>query len=140
VVDAAAEVTERKPSSETFESFAERKIREAQAEGQFDSLPGFGKPIPDLDGPEDENWWIKNKLRQEGLVILPPILEARRDIEKTLEAVQSMHSEHQVRVALKALNERIRAAHFSAADGPADGVRPVAAEAVGRSWRSSRLD
>ena len=140
MVDAAAEVTEHKPSSETFESFAERKIREAQAEGQFDSLPGFGKPIPDLDGPEDENWWIKNKLRQEGLVILPPILEARRDIEKTLEAVQSMHSEHQVRVALKALNERIRAAHFSAADGPADGVRPVDAEAVVRSWRSSRLD
>jgi Domain of unknown function (DUF1992) len=140
LVDVALEVTERKPSSETFESFVERKIREAQADGVFDSLPGFGKPIPDLDGPDDENWWIKNKLRQEGLVILPPILEARRDIEKTLEAVQSMHSEHQVRVALKTLNERIRAAHFSAADGPPDGVRPVDAEAVVRSWRSSRRD
>ena len=95
---------------EKFESLAERRIREAQAEGQFDSLPGFGKPIPNLDGPDDENWWIKNKLRQESLVVLPPILEARRDTERTLEAVRSMQSEHQVRVALKALNERIRAA------------------------------
>jgi DnaJ-like protein len=125
---------------EKFESFAERKIREAQTEGQFDALPGFGKPIPNLDGPDDENWWIKNKLRQEGLVLLPPILEARRDIERTLEAVKSLQSEHQVRLALKALNDRIRAAHFSPAIGPADGVRPVDMEAVVKSWRASRAE
>ena len=35
-----------KPSLEKFESFAERKIREAQAEGQFDSLPGFRQADP----------------------------------------------------------------------------------------------
>ena len=125
---------------EKFQSLAERRIREAQADGQFDSLPGFGKPIADLDGPDDENWWIKNKLRQEGLVILPPILAARRDIEKTLEAVASLHSEHQVRRALNALNERIRAAHFSPAEGPADGVRPVDVQAIIESWRASKRD
>ena len=64
---------------EKFESLAERRIREAQAEGRFDALTGFGKPLASLDGPDDENWWIKNKLREEGLVILPPILEARRE-------------------------------------------------------------
>jgi hypothetical protein len=127
-----------KPLIDKFESYAERKIREAQAEGRFDSLPGFGKPIPDLDGPDDENWWIKNKLRHEGFVVLPPILEARRDIERTLEAIRQMPSEHQVRQALKALNERIRAAHFSPAGGPADGVRPVDIEAVVTSWRASK--
>ncbi|HXY34921.1 MAG TPA: DUF1992 domain-containing protein, partial [Planctomycetaceae bacterium] len=119
---------------------AERRIREAQAEGQFDSLPGFGKPIPNLDGPDDENWWIKSKLRQEGLVILPPILEARRDIERTLEAVQSTHSQHQVRLAIRQLNERIRAAHFSPMEGPAEGVRPVDVEAVVEHWRSRSRD
>ncbi|HEV3300163.1 MAG TPA: DUF1992 domain-containing protein [Planctomycetaceae bacterium] len=134
-------MSQPKPKSlEKFESLAERKIREAQAEGHFDALPGFGNPIPDLDGPDDENWWIKNKLRQEGLVILPPILEARRDSEKTLEAVRSMNSERQVRLAIKALNERIRAAHFSPAGGPADGVRPVDLEAVVQSWRAAKPD
>jgi hypothetical protein len=123
---------------EKFESLAERKIREAQLEGQFDSLPGFGKPIPNLDGPDDENWWIKNKLRQEGLVVLPPILEARRDIEKTLEAVATVASEFQVRRALDALNERIRAAHFSPAAGPADGVRPIDIEAAIETWRAAK--
>jgi hypothetical protein len=129
-----------KPSIDKFESFAERKIREAQAEGQFDALPGFGKPIPDLDEPDDENWWIKNKLRREGFVVLPPILEARWDRERTLEAIRRMRGEHQVRLALQALNERIRAAHFSPAGGPADGVRPVDVEAVVASWQTSKAD
>jgi hypothetical protein len=127
-----------KPSIQKFESFAERKIREAQAEGQFDALPGFGKPIPDLDEPDDENWWIKSKLKREGLVILPPILEARRDIERTLEAVRLLQTERQVRVCLNALNERIRAAHFSPAGGPPDGVRPVDVEAIVAKWQTAR--
>jgi hypothetical protein len=132
-------MTNSQPSIQKFESLAERRIREAQAEGQFDSLPGLGKPLRSLDEPDDENWWIKNKLREEGLVLLPPILEARRDIERTLEAVQSLRSEHQVRLRLHALNERIRAAHFSPVGGPADGVRPVDVEAVVANWRASRI-
>jgi hypothetical protein len=125
---------ERKPHSESWESFIDRKIREAQEEGAFDALPGFGKPIPDLEGPEDPNWWVKKKLREEKLVVLPPILEARLDAEKTLAAIDSMASEQQVRRTLLALNERIRQAHFSASDGPADGVRPVDVEAVVAEW------
>jgi len=129
---------ERKPPSETWESFAERRIREAKEAGAFDALPGFGKPIPDLDGPDDPNWWLKKKLREEKIVVLPPILEARLDAEKTLAAVASMATETQVRRSLKALNERIRKAHFSAADGPADGVRTVDVEAVVADWKRAR--
>jgi hypothetical protein len=129
---------ERKPPSESWESFTDRKIREAREEGAFDALPGFGKPIPDLDGPDDANWWLKKKLREERLVLLPPVLEARLDAEKTLEAVAAMATETQIRRALIALNERIRKAHFSAADGPADGVRSVDIEAVVAEWKRSR--
>src|ERR1700722_9489218 len=129
---------ERKPPSESWESFIDRKIREAREEGAFDALPGFGKPIPDLDGPEDPNWWIKKKLREERLVLLPPVLEARLDAEKTLEAIATMASEMQVRRTLMALNERIRQAHFSAADGPADGVFPVDIDAVVAEWKRAR--
>jgi hypothetical protein len=129
---------ERKPPSESWESFAERKIREAQEAGAFDALPGFGKPIPDLDGPDDPNWWVKKKLREEKLVLLPPILEARLDAEKTLAAIESMTGEQQVRRGLLALNERIRKAHFSVADGPANGVRPVEVEAVVAGWLTRR--
>jgi hypothetical protein len=127
-------MTERKPISERWESFVERKIREAQSEGAFDSLAGFGRPIRDLDAPDDSNWWLKKKLREENLTLLPPILEARLEAEKTLEAIWSLPTEAEVRRRLTALNERIRKAHFSPADGPADGVRPVDIEAVVREW------
>ena len=127
---------ERKPQSESWESFTDRKIREAQEEGAFDALPGFGKPIPDLEGPDDPNWWLKKKLREEKLVLLPPILEARLDAEKTLAAIESMAGEQQVRRTLQALNERIRKAHFSIADGPAAGVQPVDVEAVVADWKA----
>jgi len=131
-------MTERKPLLETFESFAERQIRAAQAEGAFDSLPGFGQPIPDLAGPDDPDWWLKKKLRDEQLVILPPILEARLEAEKTLAAIRGMTSEEQVRRRLAALNERIRQAHFSPAPGPVQGVCPVDVEAIVAEWRRQR--
>ncbi|MBL8926482.1 MAG: DUF1992 domain-containing protein, partial [Pseudonocardia sp.] len=38
------------------ETFVERQIRLAQERGEFDDLPGNGKPLPGLDGPDDENW------------------------------------------------------------------------------------
>jgi hypothetical protein len=45
---------------------AENRIRQAIEEGQFDNLPGLGKPIPDADEPYDPNWWVKQWIRREG--------------------------------------------------------------------------
>lgn len=131
-------MTDRKPSLEKWESLAERRIREAQAEGAFDRPPGLGRPIPDLDGIDDANWWLKKKLREERLGLLPPILEARLESEKTVASIWSMTSEAQVRLALTRLNERIRQAHFSPIGGPADGVQPVDVEALVGEWNRRR--
>src|SRR5215218_2217953 len=65
-------MTERKPPGVGFETWVERQLREAAERGAFDDLPGAGKPIPDLDKPHDELWWVKQKLRDEGLAWLPP--------------------------------------------------------------------
>jgi hypothetical protein len=46
---------------------ADDKIRAAIQRGEFDHLPGFGKPNPLCDEPYDENWWIRRKLAEEGL-------------------------------------------------------------------------
>ena len=43
-------------SMRDFESLVEQRIREAQERGEFDDLPGAGKPIPDIDAPHDELW------------------------------------------------------------------------------------
>lgn len=37
----------------------ERQIREAIERGEFDHLPGAGKPLPDVDRQYDPAWWAK---------------------------------------------------------------------------------
>ncbi|MBV9195450.1 MAG: DUF1992 domain-containing protein [Solirubrobacterales bacterium] len=55
---------ERKPPGVRFETWIERQIRRAGERGEFDQLPGAGRPLPDLDRPHDEMWWVKQKLRR----------------------------------------------------------------------------
>jgi hypothetical protein len=50
-----------------LESLAERRIREAIERGELDNLPGAGKPIPDLDEPQDELSWLRRWMKREGV-------------------------------------------------------------------------
>ncbi|HSM02576.1 MAG TPA: DUF1992 domain-containing protein [Acidimicrobiia bacterium] len=40
----------------------ERQIRDAMERGEFDHLPGAGKPLPDVDRQYDPAWWAKRWL------------------------------------------------------------------------------
>jgi hypothetical protein len=51
----------------TIQRVAENRIREAMENGDFDDLPGLGKPIPDIDEPYDPDWWVKQWFRRERL-------------------------------------------------------------------------
>lgn len=42
----------------------ERSIREAIERGEFDGLPGTGRPIPDLDREYDPDWWARRYLER----------------------------------------------------------------------------
>ncbi len=123
-------MAERKPASESWESFTERQIRQAQEAGEFARLPGFGQPIPGIDQPPDENWWLKQKLREERLSVTPPVIEARIRREQVLAGLNELSSEATVRLKLQELNEFIRQAHYSPTSGPAAGVLPVDIEKV----------
>src|SRR5436190_20769076 len=87
---------------------AEERIQSAMEEGQFANLPGFGKPIPGIDEPHDELWWVKDKLKREQISSLPPALAIRLDVEKTLAALASITAEAAVRSEITSLNDRIR--------------------------------
>lgn len=54
-------------SDRAIQLIAEDKIRSAIEAGEFDNLPGFGKPLALIDEPYDENWWLRRKIRAEGL-------------------------------------------------------------------------
>ena len=88
-------MTERKPPGVSFETWIDRQVREAMDRGEFDDLPGAGKPIPGIDRPHDDMWWVKEKLRRENVSMLPATLVLRKEAEEALSAASKAASELQ---------------------------------------------
>ena len=66
----------------------EDQIRRAQEEGQFEDLPGKGKPLRLDENPhEDPEWRLTHHMLREGGFSLPWI-ELNREIEAKLEAAR----------------------------------------------------
>ena len=131
-------VTQRKPPGINWESWIDRQIREAQERGEFDNLPGSGKPIPGIDRPQDEMWWVRQKLASEGVSFLPPALALRKEVDETLEWLMHESSEDAVRTAIEDLNARIKQVNRTIISGPSTSVSPIDIERIVEKWRASR--
>ncbi|MFE0649263.1 DUF1992 domain-containing protein [Streptomyces sp. NPDC059534] len=131
-------MTERKPPGIDFESFVDKQIREAAERGEFRSLSGFGKPLPDDSAPYDELWWIKGKMHREGASVLPPSLALRKEAEDAVEAVAAAVSERQVRRILGEINTKIAEALRRPPAGPPLNLTPFDVEATVERWREER--
>ena len=132
-------MTERKPPGIGFQTWVERQIREAMERREFDNLPGAGRPIPDLDSPHDELWWIKQKLRREHLSYLPATLALRKEAEDALLAAAQARSEAQVRRIVTEINRKIVEGNRTAASGPPLNLMPFDVERVVRTWRERQV-
>lgn len=128
-------MTRRKPPGAGWESWIDQQVREAEERGEFEDLPGAGKPIPGLDKPFDELWWVKDKLRQEGLTYMPPSVALRKEANDALAAASRANSEAEVRKIISAINEKIREANRKGIVGPPLMLVPYDVEQVVREWR-----
>ncbi|GHA64889.1 DUF1992 domain-containing protein [Streptomyces termitum] len=131
-------MTERKPPGVSFESFVDRQIREAAERGDFRTLPGFGRPLPDDTAPYDDLWWVKQKMHREGVAVLPPALRLRKDVEDAGAAVAAARSESEVRRILGDINTRIAEALRRPPAGPPLRLAPFDVEAELARWREAR--
>jgi hypothetical protein len=86
---------------------AERKIREAQEKGEFDNLPGKGKPLQlEDDSQVPEELRLAYKILKNA-DCLPPELELKKDIirmEEMLRGVQDVKEKYRL---MKKLNFQI---------------------------------
>lgn len=130
-------VSDRRPD-ETWEDCTERKIREAMEAGEFERLPGMGQPIPGIDRPLDENWWIRDKLKRENVNVLPPVLAVRLEVEKKLEQLHEVHSELAVRRLVDELNGKIRLASMKSTTGATTSIAPLNPGRVLAEWQRRR--
>lgn len=131
-------MTERKPAGVSFETWVEKQIREALERGEFDNLPGVGKPLQDEGGGYDENWWLKRKLRDEKVSLLPPTLALQRDVEQFLDGLARLRSEPDVRRGAEELNARIIEVGRMINAGPPLRIGPLDIDDVVDTWRRSR--
>jgi hypothetical protein len=129
-------VTDRRPPSARIESWVERRIREAIERGEFDGLPGTGKPLAGLDGPHDDLWWVKQKMRREGLSLLPPALALRKEAEDGLAAAMAARTESEARRHVETVNQKIREALRRPPAGPPVDLVPLDVERVLEQWRT----
>ena len=91
------------------ESWVEKQIREAQERGEFDNLPGAGKPLSGLDDP-DPDWWVKKMMAREGLDMadaMPPVMLLRREYASFPESLLDVRTEAGVREVLHDYNARV---------------------------------
>ena len=122
-----------------YESWVDRQIREAIERGDFDNLPGQGKPIKGLNGRDDENWWVKAYLEREQLPLpLPTSLALRKEVRTLPETLADITDEKSVREIVADLNHRIAESYRRRLDGPPIIVGLVDVEQAVADWRRRR--
>lgn len=116
-------------------------IEQAIRRGEFDDLPGTGKPLEGLDGPYDPDWWIRRKIETEKLRGLgPPALTLRVEDAELDDRLDELASESEVRDALEEFNERVVEARRQLLGGPPVITPTRDVEAEVDAWRERRAE
>lgn len=119
----------------SYESALDKQIREAQERGEFESLPGAGKPLPGAGQHYDEDWWLKSWVHREKITgLAPATLLVKREAEDLLDAVARCKSEQAVRELVSDLNARIVQAQRGLLDGPPVYLDTFDEEEIVKAW------
>lgn len=115
------------------------QVQGAIERGEFDNLPGMGKPIPDLDTTHDPDWWLKRFIEREQVTgVLPAALALRVEDTKLNDALDAESSERRVRELLDDFNARIVSARRQLQGGPPVITPTRVVEAEVAAWRQRR--
>lgn len=137
--DAPASKVARAYSAADRAAVVETAIQQAMRRGDFDDLPGAGKPIPGLGETHDPDWWIRRKIETEKLTGLgPPALRLRVEDTELDARLDELSREDDVREAVEDFNRRVVEARRQLLGGPpvVTPTRDVEAEVI--AWRERR--
>ncbi len=124
------------PTPDQRAQIVEVAVQQAIRRGDFDALPGKGRPLPDLGGVRDPDWWIRRKIERENLTGLgPPALTLRTEDAGLADRLDGIGGEAAVREVLEDFNRRVREARRQLLGGPPVITRPRDVEAEVAAWR-----
>src|SRR5687767_2137380 len=122
-------------------SWVDQQLRVAMERGDFDDLPGYGKPIEDLGVEHDPDWWIKKLVERENIAILPPALALRKEDAELDGRLDRINVESEVRREVEDFNARVRKAIYTPPTGPSGPpviTRQRDVDAEVEAWRERR--
>ncbi|MBC7279390.1 DUF1992 domain-containing protein [Nocardioides sp.] len=114
------------------------QVQQSIQRGEFDNLPGAGKPIKNLDRDHDPDWWVKQLVEREQIVVLPPSVQLRKDDAELDDLLDTQTTEDGARAIVEEFNERVIAARYGAPEGPPLITMPRDVEATLAAWRERR--
>lgn len=121
------------------QTWVDEQLRVAMERGDFDDLPGAGKPIKDLGQSHDPNWWLKRLVERENITVLPASLQLRKDDAELDGRLDALAVEKEVRREVEDFNARVIRARYTPADGtPPLITMPRDVEDTVSSWRARR--
>ncbi|MGB3374329.1 MAG: DUF1992 domain-containing protein [Microbacterium sp.] len=119
--------------------FVETAIQLAIRRGEFDDLPGAGKPIEGLGTHHDPDWWIRRKIETENLSGLgPPALLLRTEDRGLDDELDLLAREEDVRTVVEDFNRRVIEARRQLSGGPPVVTKTRDADAEIAAWRERR--
>lgn len=109
----------RSRRSEQRTLWLDQQVRRAIERGDFDNLPGAGKPLPGLDGTHDPDWWVKRLVAREQIsAVLPPALALRKEDAELDARIDAESTEDGVRRLVDDFNRRVVDARRQLLGGP----------------------
>ena len=120
------------------ESWIDKQIREATERGEFDNLPGAGKPLK-LRDTHDPDWWLKGLIEREKITgVLPPALALRKEAATMETELDKERSEADVRRIVEDFNGRVIDARRQLTGGPPVVTPTFDVEETVEAWRERR--
>ncbi|WP_240755780.1 DUF1992 domain-containing protein [Nocardioides iriomotensis] len=141
-VEAADEAAEESARARIDQQTAwvDRQVRAAIARGEFDNLPGAGKPLK-LPDTHDPDWWTKRLIEREKITgIAPPAIGLRAEDAALDAELDRMATEEQVREALADFNRRVVEARRQLQGGPPVVTPTRNVEDEVNAWRQRRAE
>lgn len=112
------------------------QLRRAMERGDFDDLPGAGKPIEDLGTTHDPDWWVRRLIERERITgVLPPALQLRKDDAELEARLDTLTTERAVREEVADFNARVMRARYTPVDGPPLVTQPRDVDGEVSRWR-----
>lgn len=118
--------------------WVELQLQQARDRGEFDDLPGYGKPIRDLGPDHDPDWWLKRLVEREQISVAPPAIALRREDAELDTELDRLGSAEEVRRHVGEFNQRIRRVLYSNPGGPPVVTSPRDVDAEVAAWRERR--